>query len=956
MSSERHARISALFLEARALDFDERAAFLVGLEPELRAEVESLLAHDRPDEEPASSGELAPLPADAEQGSRWDAGLEGEVSKLLQAARDLDPLGAGLEGKADEPGPTIGDYRILRRLGAGGMAIVYEAEQISLKRKVALKILPSHLRFAKDAVGKFQREAEAGGRQSHPGIVAIHALGEHEGIHYIAQELVPGGRTLAHELTRLREQQELSSAHFRWAAELAAKVADALGHAHASGVVHRDVKPSNILLSAEGEPKVADFGLAKVEDALALSRTGDLLGTPFYMSPEQAQNPKGGVDHRTDVYSLGVTLYELVTLQRPFDGESSQAILEKIVHEDARPPRSAGSQVPADLSTICLAAMEKEPARRYQSMSAFAADLRRFVAGEPIRARPSGPLLRAARWMRRNAVASVAAIAGIVAVTAVVILTLDLSRNGERSATPEYATLMQALDLRDWVSLTPHLTPQRSPFYTVDTGDPCYYMLRALMQIGKPTEETALADLERCVEACEVRGERELARDARYLDAVVSARLARDPDCGPERSAELLRRLEARLEEAGEPERVSPEALLRRQPVERLHLEPVELNLEHPFVHLCRASVSFGWLYKGGLPMDYERTIEDLRIVLDRRPGNLIARTLLGRTLFFYARSHDRLDLLDEAEQHLRAALADAEESGAHLVHTTLGQLLLLRGDHRSAREVLERAEELSVHAPEHAHNIHRALASVAAREGRPAEALERLSRALEITRGDAKVKVAIAELHLSLGNTQEALHWAQEALLVNHPLSDAAPTDIAPAYLLFARVCLATDDWRGAYRSLCSVYRDAVPSPRDLSLAAQLALTFPEEAGYDFTTVFSELSILAGIDSPLCHSALGVLQAHSGELRTAIGSFERAIEKRAEWPQDIREHRWADTARDLYLLAMTRYELDQQAGDWRESYQRAEREVAARGVPFEYPDILARVRAKAKRVLPVGE
>ena len=183
---------------------------------------------------------------------------------------------------------TLGDFRILREIGTGGMGTVYEAEQISLHRRVALKVLPAHLSFSPDAVQKFRREAEAGGRQRHPGIVAVHAVGEERGFHYIAQELVEGGRTLADRLTQLREEGEQPTGYFREATALVTTVAEALQYAHNAGVVHRDVKPSNIMLTPEGRPKVTDFGLAKVEDALALSRTGDFSGTPYYMSPEQA--------------------------------------------------------------------------------------------------------------------------------------------------------------------------------------------------------------------------------------------------------------------------------------------------------------------------------------------------------------------------------------------------------------------------------------------------------------------------------------------------------------------------------------------------------------------------------------------------------------------------------------------------------------------------------------------
>jgi len=241
---------------------------------------------------------------------------------------------------------------------------VYEAEQISLKRRVALKVLPAHLSFSSEAVLKFRREAEAGGRQSHPGIVAIHGVDEEEGVHYIAQELVEGGVTLADNLAEIRQNRPRPAGYFREAAALMVEVADALSHAHHAGVIHRDIKPSNILITEEGRPKVTDFGLAKVEDALALSRTGDFAGTPYYMSPEQAASRRIGIDKRTDIFSLGVTFYELLALDRPFEGDTSQEVLRKILLDEPRDPRKLCARVPRDLAVICLKAMEKKPDAR----------------------------------------------------------------------------------------------------------------------------------------------------------------------------------------------------------------------------------------------------------------------------------------------------------------------------------------------------------------------------------------------------------------------------------------------------------------------------------------------------------------------------------------------------------------------------------------------------------------
>ncbi|MBU0753555.1 MAG: protein kinase, partial [Planctomycetes bacterium] len=269
-------------------------------------------------------------------------------------------------------------------------------------------------------VKKFRREAEAGGRQKHPGIVAVHALGEEEGVHFIAHELVEECRTLGDFLEEARKRPDLPRGYFREVAGLLAEVAEALAHAHASGVIHRDVKPSNILLDSEGCAKVNDFGLARIEDALALSRSGDFAGTPYYMSPEQTSSRRQHIDHRTDIFSLGVTLYEMIALERPFDGETSHEVLKKILLLEPRDPCRVNPWVPRDLSVICLKAMEKKPEHRYGSMQDFYEDLQRFLAGEPISARPAGAVTKFYKRVRRSPVVSGALGIAALAVTALI--------------------------------------------------------------------------------------------------------------------------------------------------------------------------------------------------------------------------------------------------------------------------------------------------------------------------------------------------------------------------------------------------------------------------------------------------------------------------------------------------------------------------------------------------------
>ena len=286
----------------------------------------------------------------------------------------------------------------------GAQGEVYEARQESLGRLVALKILPMHLTLNPERVLRFRREAEAGGRLDHPHTVGVHSVGIYEGCHYIAQELVAGGHTLGDRIGEARKAGELPRDWYETTAQLFLHVAEAVDAAHGSGIIHRDLKPGNILLAADGTPKVADFGLAMVEDDLHRSVTGELIGTPFYMSPEQGTGSRTGVDRRTDVFSLGATLYETLTLERPFDAETRDKIVELIQFKEPRDPRKVRHAVPHELALICMKALEKRRERRYQTAGELADDLRRYLGHEPIRARAPGPVMRLGKWVRRHPV------------------------------------------------------------------------------------------------------------------------------------------------------------------------------------------------------------------------------------------------------------------------------------------------------------------------------------------------------------------------------------------------------------------------------------------------------------------------------------------------------------------------------------------------------------------------
>ncbi|HIG12803.1 MAG: bifunctional serine/threonine-protein kinase/formylglycine-generating enzyme family protein [bacterium] len=360
------------------------------------------------------------------------------ASALLQEYRahqevqqDLVLFGKKAEWARETPrggataGEQIGDFRLVEILGRGGMGEVWRAEQISLARQVALKlVLPE--RVNERNLSLFAREARAGGKLTHRGIVAIYGSGENEGVHWIAEELIAGGWTLRDFLDEISAADKVPGNYYRELAVFVARLADALEAAHSAGVIHRDLKPQNVLITEEDEPKLTDFGLARITDEEALSQTGEFAGTYLYMSPEQVAARRAGLDHRTDIFSLGVMLFEMLTLQRPFEGDTTHQIAEKILTWDPPSPKSLRSRVPEDLAVICTKALEKSRDQRYQSMGGLAADLRRFLAHEPILAKPPSPLRRAQKWMLRHPTKSVVGVVAAAAFAAISALGLRL--------------------------------------------------------------------------------------------------------------------------------------------------------------------------------------------------------------------------------------------------------------------------------------------------------------------------------------------------------------------------------------------------------------------------------------------------------------------------------------------------------------------------------------------------
>jgi tetratricopeptide (TPR) repeat protein len=292
------------------------------------------------------------------------------------------------------PTPTLPGYEVVQELGRGGMGVVYLARHLALNRQVALKMILGGAYADAKELARFRAEAEAVAKFTHPHIVQIFDVGTLEGMPYCALELLTGGS--------LDEQLRGQPQPPRQAATLLVPVAQAVQAAHDQGILHRDLKPSNILLTADGTPKLTDFGLAKrLEDDNGQTRTGEIVGTPGYMAPEQAAGKVRQLGPATDIYALGAILYQLLTGRPPFQGLSALDTVMQVMTTEPIPPRQLQPTVPRDLETICLKCLHKEPAKRYPSAQALAADLQNYLDGKPILARPAGRWERAVKWCRR---------------------------------------------------------------------------------------------------------------------------------------------------------------------------------------------------------------------------------------------------------------------------------------------------------------------------------------------------------------------------------------------------------------------------------------------------------------------------------------------------------------------------------------------------------------------------
>ena len=392
---------------------------------------------------------------------------ETDIHEAYPGVRAMVELGLAEKQEPEESehglaqqGQLLGDFRIVREIGRGGMGIVYEAEQLSLRRRVALKVLPFAGTLDERRLARFKNEAQAAAALKHPNIVSVHFVGSERAVHFYAMELVDGQSLAELQRSQLKSPNTCSvessrsackSAEtlrgaadntrrgksdverFRWVARVGVQAADALHHAHETGIVHRDIKPSNLLVDSRGHLWVTDFGLAQIQADSDLTLTGDLVGTLRYMSPEQARGDRTAIDRRTDIYSLGATLYQLATGHPPFEENDRQLLLRHIAEREPVNPHTHNTAIPRDLETVILKAMSKEPLQRYRKAVDLASDLKRFLDHRPVHAKRPSFWQRTAMWSKRHPawVAAVMVVA-MLAIIGLSVSTLLISRARDR--------------------------------------------------------------------------------------------------------------------------------------------------------------------------------------------------------------------------------------------------------------------------------------------------------------------------------------------------------------------------------------------------------------------------------------------------------------------------------------------------------------------------------------------
>jgi tetratricopeptide (TPR) repeat protein len=921
-------------------------------DPRVVRAVQEYLAQAEAGGEPSRSEFVARYPDIAAPLDRCLAGLEFVQAAAPHLSQPLDGI-TPTDGVGAVTG-VLGDFRILREVGRGGMGIVYEAEQVSLGRRVALKVLPLAGMLGPKPLQRFQNEARAAAGLHHTNIVPVHFVGSERGVHFYAMQLIDG-QPLSELIRELRQPPtELAPAspvageattphmpadglegntkptprqatlatgggrgrdYFRKVAELAQQAAEALDYAHQAGIVHRDVKPANLLLDVSGRLWVTDFGLAHVQSEASLTATGDLVGTLRYMSPEQALAKRVPIDHRTDVYSLGATLYELLTLQPAFDGSDRQELLRQIAFEEPRPPRRLNKAIPAELETIVLKAMEKSPAERYATAQELAEDLERFLRDEPIRARRPSLVLRARKWGRRHKPVVFALAAGLlsVLVLAVVVAFWYQRRLAETERGVTAALTQAEVLLREGDEQMDH--PERWQA-TALRALAALEKAEALLAVGAGTEaladrahqvraavDSAVTDSRLLVELDRIRLEQAAVKikESRFDRARAAPLYAKAlAEFGvdlaePEEAAARVRgsRLREALlsalvdwarvtENKGESQRVTelyqlalPPYSLRTRLTAAIRRrdrdEVLKLTQDQKFHELPPATLVI--VAKDAAEANEWAVAEViLRAGLERQPGDFWMNLELGMLL-----NKQGPPRIDEALRYLTAALALRSDSPG--VHLNLGNALRDKGDTEGGIRCFRAALRLE---PTYA-AAHTALGEALLARGELDQAIAEFREALRINKDDADAHNNLGMLLCDRkGDYDGAIAEFREALRINK--DDAYAHDCLGVALLH----------KGRLDEAIVEHREAIRLKKDYALAhiglaqALRDKGLLDEAIAEFREAIAEFreALRINKDNALAHYHLGNALRGNGQLDDADAEYREAIRLKKDYPE----------------------------------------------------------------------
>jgi serine/threonine protein kinase/Flp pilus assembly protein TadD len=755
-----------------------------------------------------------------------------QLAQLLPALRALAELdGPGLAD--DEPASRVlGDFRILREVGRGGMGVVYEAEQTSLGRRVALKVLPFAATLDPRQLQRFKNEAQAAAHLHHTNIVPVHYVGCERGVHFYAMQHIEG-QSLAALIGELRLlggappaagspvggalalAGEMASGHWappkrshtdepatgpylpgsagphpppaettsraaaalsterstkhpsyiRTVASLGVQAAEALEFAHELGVVHRDIKPANLLVDARGHLWITDFGLAHCQGHPGLTMTGDLVGTLRYMSPEQALAKRGQVDHHTDIYSLGATLYELLTLEPAVVGHDRQELLQQIALGEPRPPRRLNQAIPVELETIVLKAMAKNPVERYASAQELADDLKRYLEDKPIRARRPTLLERATKWSRRHRSVVVAAVVLLVMAVIGLAVSTGLIWREQKRAEARSRQARRAVDemytevAQEWLDQEPHMEWVQRRFLLKALQ---FYEEFAAEEGSDPAVRLAQATAYRRVGDIQQKlGEQAKAEEAYGRALALSRRLADDFPAEPQYRELLagcqhkLGVLFAQAKQFQEAERASREAIALREKLVSESPDSLEYqcDLAASLSNLGRA------LHSLGRPDDaetaYRRALDLLNELVRRRPEESRYQDQLGAALSNLADLRgghgDAAQYrrpLEQAVRCQRAALQARPRHAIYRIHLAnqlarLGRTLARSEEYpeaekayRQAADLIEKLAEDFPKVPDHRRELAQMLndlGNMLNAAGQDAEAEKAYGRALDL-------------------------------------------------------------------------------------------------------------------------------------------------------------------------------------------------------------------------------